>query len=403
MSLLTLEFCLLGRELSADLDELLDGAKRYEDRAIDVLDAIRDEKDAAQLITLITWQYVESTETKEVSRRELWAASPLESAAEEDGLLSVPCMRFISHRHSQYLLNKHFAGDFPGSSACIPQDGSSLLRIAIQIFLPFLPGTVVEVMPCEDADNVARVGDSVAEDRKKDEGSGGLAMDPDLVDVLEELNGKKIRSIGDENSLADLISDLVSFRFLTFYTVPKVKFVMHLMQHLLFMTLLTIVLIGTYEDDAISKLEVLFWAWTVAREIGEFNEIESFTASGLRLYARDIWNQMDMATFALVIVTASIRVLAVGGLDGVGEAEAEDSSNGRQLLAKSSRLPSGDPTLDGSLDPGAFPFEPALPLHATCRCLYALLVVLVDIRVFQYLRYFQSLGVLSHRDARLRF
>ena len=38
----------------------------------------------------------------------LWDASPLEGAVEEDGKLSVPCMRFVSHRHVQYALDCYF-------------------------------------------------------------------------------------------------------------------------------------------------------------------------------------------------------------------------------------------------------------------------------------------------------
>jgi hypothetical protein len=398
--------------LRADSADLLNDAERYEDCALDVLDAIRDSSEAAPLLTLIPWKYVDRAGSgsgasgggvsgsgaaaggRDVQRRLLWEASPLESAAEEDGLLSVPCMRFISHRHSQYLLDKHFAGDFAGSKARIPQEGVSLVSIAIQAFLPLLPGTVVEVMPCEEVLNVARSGASVAADRSKEQGTGGLAMDPDLVEVLEELQGNKLGlRRPDENTLADLLSDLLEFRWLTFYAVPKVKFVLHLMQHVGFMALLTAVLLSYYADDALSYPEVAFWAWTLTRTLGELNELDSFDASGLRLYLRDIWNQMDVVTFLLVVAIAALRVVSVTAAAAAAAVEEGGGGGGgggtlRRLVAKGGEA-------GGSNDPGEVAFEPAPPLDATARCLYALLVILVFVRAFQYLRLFKALGVLS--------
>lgn len=113
--------------LRADMDSLETASIRYEDCALDLLSAIRDSSQAAQLITLIPWEYVQ-LEDGCVERKLLWDSSSVESAAEEDGLLSVPCMRFISHRHTEYLIEKHFVGDFPGSKACIPPENSSILR-----------------------------------------------------------------------------------------------------------------------------------------------------------------------------------------------------------------------------------------------------------------------------------
>ena len=59
----------------------------------------------------------------------LWARSCLDSAA-EDGSVE-PCKRFVAHRHSQFLLEAFFTGDYPNSKARIPMD-VSLIRIWIQ-------------------------------------------------------------------------------------------------------------------------------------------------------------------------------------------------------------------------------------------------------------------------------
>lgn len=180
--------------LRADYDELDAAGTRYEDCALELLDAVRESSDAGQLISLIPWSYAqEGGPNGEVTRKLLWEASALESAAEEDGLLSVPCMRFISHRHSQYLIDKHFVGDYPGSKARVPMDGSSLLRLLVQSLLPLFPGTVVEVMAAVEQANVACSGKEVRKDREQEQGEDGLAVDPDLLDVLEELRKAKAK------------------------------------------------------------------------------------------------------------------------------------------------------------------------------------------------------------------
>ena len=77
-------------------------------------------------------------------RRELWRESALDLAAFEDGKLAQACMMVVSHRHSQYVLDHTFAGNYTGSRACIPND-TSLLVLILQSLLFFLPGWVVTV------------------------------------------------------------------------------------------------------------------------------------------------------------------------------------------------------------------------------------------------------------------
>ena len=66
--------------------------------------------------------------------------------ATDDGLLSVPCMEVVAHRHAQFVLDHTFAGNYPGSPCSIRVD-TSLLMIIVQSFFFFVPGTLVEVMP----------------------------------------------------------------------------------------------------------------------------------------------------------------------------------------------------------------------------------------------------------------
>merc|ERR1719197_494032 len=91
-------------------------------------------------------------------------------------------MKFISHRHCQYVLDAYFAGDDPGSQARISQT-ASVTAIMLQCVLPFLPGTVVEVMPVLQEDNVPLAGPAVDSDYKKMKEEGEI--DPDLIDAID--------------------------------------------------------------------------------------------------------------------------------------------------------------------------------------------------------------------------
>ena len=45
------------------------------------------------------------------------------------------CRRFVAHRHSRFLLDAYFCGDFPTSRACIPPR-TPLWRVVLQALLP---------------------------------------------------------------------------------------------------------------------------------------------------------------------------------------------------------------------------------------------------------------------------
>ena len=154
----------------------------------------------------------------------LWDSSPLDSSSMEDGLLSLPCMRFVAHRHCQYTLDKYFAGDYPGSKARI-RHSASLFGIAIQALLPFLPGTIVEVMPVVEKNNSKLRGAEVEKEYQSQLGDG--EMDPDLIDAIDAVAHAGAAVAAEqaealEGSLEDMVSDLSSWRWLHFYSVPKV-------------------------------------------------------------------------------------------------------------------------------------------------------------------------------------
>ena len=217
-------------KLRADSDELTASYMAYEDLAIELLDAVRESDDAAPLLTLMPWEWSAGKGKGGVGRMLLWDCSPLDSSSMEDGLLSLPCMRFVAHRHSQYTLDKYFAGDYPGSKARI-RHSATLIGIAIQALLPFIPGTVVEVMPVVEKNNSKLHGAEVEKEYQSQLGDG--EMDPDLIDAIDAIAHAGAAVAAEqaealEGTFDDMVRDLSSWRWLHFYSVPKVKLTVHL-------------------------------------------------------------------------------------------------------------------------------------------------------------------------------
>ena len=304
---------------------------------------MRESNDAMPLLTLIPWEWKPDGKGSH-SRAMLWADSPLEGAAEEDGLLSMPCMKFISHRHCQYVLDAYFAGDYPGSQARISQT-ASVTAIMLQCVLPFLPGTVVEVMPVLQEDNVPLAGPAVDSDYKKMKEEGEI--DPDLIDAIDvvatEAREQQLeRDMESESTFTDVIRDLTTGRFLHYYSVPKVKFTMSFFFQILYMLFVAVVLLVQETEGPVTAQEICLWVWALARELGELMELPSYDFNGVRLYStpncgsntgeeddpldlplthpseprvgtvREFWNQIDFLTFLLLMSAASIRISTCG-------------------------------------------------------------------------------------------
>ena len=402
---------LLSRDdaLRADRDELRERSEEYENLAIEVLDSIRESSDASPLLSLIPWAWEMGSGEKRPQRMLLWDSSVLESSAQDDGLLSVPCMRLVAHRHTQFTLEQYFAGDAAGSSSRVPPR-ASLVAIMIQALLPILPGTFVEVMPCDKEANRPLKGKKVEEEYKELVKMGfaldrdakpslsrsgtptqGIEWDPDTLDVVKDIDnamrnfGKapkptvaakrsmwhRLRTLqlGDsETSCLDILADLISLRFAAFYVVPKVKFVVHFMGHFCFIAHFSWFVLSTIATDIappITLLEISSWIWSVARFIGEFFELDEFSAKGLRAYVRDVWNMQDIIFIILTVITIALRMTAYSAA-------------------------AADPTWV----PGT-PFPVRGVIELAPRSLYSVMAILAYMRVLQYLRYFQSVGVLT--------
>ena len=242
--------------LRADSEALLAQSLSYEDLAVELLDAVRDSKLAVQLLCHIQWEFhcegEDGDGESKVKRVLLWPTSPLESAALDDGLLSVPCKRVLAHRHSQHLLDMVFCGNYPGSNAIISSH-SSVLAIFLQSLLPFLPGSLVEVSPCHQPTNEPLSGPSVTRDYDVRAKKAASEYDEEMRDLtaifsehkgkLEQLRLRRKRTFAvrqktnalrqtwqtmadneGDGFVKDLMFDLISLRFAYFYSVPKVKF-----------------------------------------------------------------------------------------------------------------------------------------------------------------------------------
>jgi len=309
-------------------------------------------------------------------RKELWRESALDLASFEDGKLAQACMMVVSHRHSQYVLDHTFDGNFTGSRACLPNK-TSLLAVILQSLLFFLPGAVITVRAPTFGTHATMTSVQTAE------------WDPDLRGLVDDSASDTPGS--SKKCLAVLERGMT---FFTFYTIPKVKFALALVSHVGYVLLLCLVLVIETETGEkvghsglqhgimwanwmrhqaelsaeLNGLEVLLWVWTFSRLLGELREVpwEKAAKDGLqealRLYIRDNWNKLDLFNAALVFAVCAMRLYTIyGPHDELGVSEI------------------------GNL---VEIFGPRVRLG------YALVVVLTFTRTLQFLRYFESIGVL---------
>ena len=114
--------------LRSDLEHLRELAVEYEDWAIGLLDAVDEAEVVLPVLAMIpSLGYGHA----------LWPNSCIELAVDFSGKAS-PCRRFVAHRHTQYLLDSFFAGDYPNSKARVNVD-AGLLQILMQCLFFFLP------------------------------------------------------------------------------------------------------------------------------------------------------------------------------------------------------------------------------------------------------------------------
>jgi hypothetical protein len=421
-------------QLRPDRDHLLEESIKYEELVVRLLDAVRESEDAFELLTLCPWDWSGggerarwSSSSSSISsskggesrwRRVLkWSDSVLETALFEDGDTSVPCMEVIAHRHSQYALEKFFAGDYPGSKARIPIE-SGLLAIFVQALISWvIPGLIVEVDPVSHPPNVRYLAGPIAEAEHAAQAQKiGFEIDPDLVQAADDLDtaAQRKRQMAEgtfvqnllekvEDEVIDIKDDFRTARGVHYYLVPKVIFTVHFVALIAYLAFTTYLLFVIYmggvatsgevrteagslsappppsssssssspplveTPTAMSTLEVVWVAWSLTRASDELSDLGTLSRESLRLYIRDVWNQVDVLLTLLVVAIASLRIVV----------RAEEAS----FIAAGSPLAAFD----------AEAFAPAV----WARNLYAIITMLAYLRLLQFLRYYKALGVLA--------
>jgi len=326
-------------QLRSDEAKMLELAIEFERLSIGVLDTIADSFEAVPLITVCPTvlsdprfkHLVAANSGSPLCLQLLWNSSCLDLAVEAGQArhsAATTCRRFVAQRHSRYLLDSYFCGDFPGSKARIPMN-TSLIFVIMQVLFWFLPGIFCEVMPSRFGDNdqdrilSARAGEAKdkAEDWKqnpKDAANTSYSSQPDghESDVFDDYDGMSDTS--REGGIEDFVSDLVSNRVLYFFFIPKIKFIMHMGFHILYITCLEAFLMNDRTEHSgqlnpeINVAEVMFWIWTLARFVAELNEFESFDLDGLRAYIASNWNKLDLVQSWIVLAACVMRLYCSG-------------------------------------------------------------------------------------------
>ena len=381
--------------LRADEEHLDHFADMYEDWAIGLLDAVPDSKDAVPLLTLVPTAQADPRFEKlsAAGSQLLWTKSPLDCASEGQGRLSAPCRRFVAHRHSRFLLDAYFCGDFPTSRACIPAR-TPLWRIVLQMFVFFIPGVFCEVMPShyelrlkakkkEDQEDQARrerglrgrarkvkkslhVGGSMC--RHTIEGAmtmasaavnttvhaaGNLGGAVGIVgkhdEEMEEWDDEYVQvSRDNEDTLTDLVDDIKSVRFLFFFQIPKIKLIGHLISHAGFFVFLWVLCeqgaeqLRNEREPEITTVDLVFWVWTFARLVAELQEIVPFSREGVSRYFQQRQKWMDPMIVLLVGSAVAIKLRVNDCLDASGGVliarDGCDTLDARQRRLELSRI-----------------------------------------------------------------
>ena len=152
-------------------------------------------------------------------------------------------------------------------------------------------------MPVVEKTNSKLRGAEVEKEYQSQLGDG--EMDPDLIDAIDAIAHAGAAVAAEqaealEGTFDDMVRDLSSWRWLHFYSVPKVKFTVHFCFYTAYMFYAAFVLMRQHSaEGAISGYEIFLWVWALSRQVGEVYELDDFSFGGVRMYIRDFWNQLD--------------------------------------------------------------------------------------------------------------
>ena len=131
----------------------------------------------------------------------------------------------VAHKHAVALVDDYFCGDYPQSKAMIDTD-ASWVAILLQSVFFFIPNLFCSLHESTWPERVASAKPTV---------HGSKAMSEEEEPENWALRNEMKEKITEMSAMDDMVGDLTSFRFLYFFSVPKVKYMMHQLVFLAYM------------------------------------------------------------------------------------------------------------------------------------------------------------------------
>ena len=297
--------CLKLRSISglAVRDELDKASNDFEDWAVGVLDEVEHSKEALDMLTCTAVRRDPQSRRDSCKWISMWSDSVIEEAAKR----VFPCRQFLSHRHSQFVLDQYFAGHHRGSTAAIPIR-TSMYSIIVQLVLhllnwPFvvlgLPCALPSLFPVTQPTfhRLFSPEDDELEDDTDDEGD---ELDEDY---FANDGGRPVKTRARQSYMSLQL-------WMAFWSIPKVKFTMHAVSNMLCVIILFFWLCidreGSYDEwSRYVILEMLFWVFYVGRIVEEAQQVRS---QGFAMYISTGWNVVDMLLFLINSTALVMRI-----------------------------------------------------------------------------------------------
>jgi len=393
-------------ETGAGQDELIEQANTYENWAIELL----GEADHAEDVSLLLLNYPRTSAVPDgTSPVDKWIESPIETAITVG---NIGCKRFLAHKYCISLLDsiyegyKHKLSSNDGDEKyhfdiddeeCV--DDAGVDKDYMDTNDSFLDKGHMELI------KVPLFGQLYLPTSKVK--GKKTAPEPSSKDLTQDLTARVItfaRSFDAELSSAGALRHhATSARsVVSFFFIPKVKFVSHLVfsfaYYLLYLECLTGVLpwlgvgifpswfsdrnwmhrFGELPPAYIPPAECLMWAWTVCRAVEEWRQMyrvgrdayeETERWSSWVTYFRSGGNLLDILNYASVLLVAALRI-------NVRLKKEEGSESAYDLYA------------DRGLS------EDDIETLVVCRCLYAIAAISISARTSSLIKNWQGYGML---------
>ena len=155
--------------------------------------------------------------------------------------------------------------------------------------------------------------------------------------------------------------------------LTQVKFALHFFNYINYMLYSAIALWISGAEGEVTVMELILWVWAASRQVGELFELDEWSYAEFRLYARDGWNQLDTATFLLIMSAAVVRITTCG----------LDFSGGGGTCA--GRGTEWEEAHDGAKWEGD-------TVDYIARNVYAVGVLCIWLRLLQFIQYEQTVG-----------